>query len=291
MNGVVFHIVSGHSFFTGIFLLVAAAFASTASRPIFKRMTTLSFLIGAIAVLVSSTAISYWWYSVAVMASLVWTLSWLKTTWRPRAAYLMAVAWLVAGAIELPYHITPSLASSGDRSITIIGDSVTAGVGGDEKSETWPSIIGREHDLLVQDISHVGETAASALKRARSQEISGQVVIVEVGGNDVLGSTSSKKFGSDLNELLSHLVSPGRQVVMFELPLPPMRHEYGRLQRKVAAKHGVILVPKRIFLSVLAGGNSTLDSIHLSQAGHQGMADCVWQLTKDAFVTREAGSP
>lgn len=291
MNGVVFHIVSGHSFFTGIFLLVIAAFGSTASGPVFKRVTTLSFLIGAIAVVVSSTAISYWWYAVAAMASLAWTLSWFKTTWRSRTAYIMAGTWLVAGAIELPYHITPSIASSGDRSITIIGDSVTAGVGGDEKSETWPSIIGREHDLQVQDISHVGETAASALRRARSQEIAGQVVIVEIGGNDVLGTTSSKQFGSDLNELLWHLVSPGRQVVMFELPLPPMYHEYGRLQRKVAAKHGVILVPKRIFLSVLAGGNSTLDSIHLSQAGHQGMADCVWQLTKDAFATREAGSP
>jgi hypothetical protein len=46
MNWLVYHIVSGHSFFTGVALLVLAAFASTRSRPIFSRITVLSFLIG-----------------------------------------------------------------------------------------------------------------------------------------------------------------------------------------------------------------------------------------------------
>ena len=50
MNGLVYHIVSGQSFFTGVALLVLAAFASTCTRPVFKRITVLSFLIGVIAV-------------------------------------------------------------------------------------------------------------------------------------------------------------------------------------------------------------------------------------------------
>ncbi len=70
---------------------------------------------------------------------------------------------------------------------------------------------------------------------------------------------------------------------MFELPLPPFCHEFGRIQRTVAAKHNVTLVPKRVFLSVIAGSGSTLDTIHLSQSGHQFMADAVWQLVEDAF--------
>lgn len=72
---------------------------------------------------------------------------------------------------------------------------------------------------------------------------------------------------------------------MFELPLPPFYHEYGRIQRAVAAKYHVLLVPKRIFLSAIAGSDSTLDSIHLSQSGHEFMADCVWRLVKSAFET------
>jgi acyl-CoA thioesterase-1 len=43
------------------------------------------------------------------------------------------------------------------------------------------------------------------------------------------------------------------------------------------------LVTKRIFLSVIAGSDSTLDTIHLSQSGHQHMADEVWGLVQRAF--------
>ena len=75
---------------------------------------------------------------------------------------------------------------------------------------------------------------------------------------------------------------------MFELPLPPFCNEFGRAQRNVAAKHNVILIPKRVFLSVIAGSDSTLDSIHLSQSGHQFMADCVWKLVRSAFSSESS---
>ena len=136
----------------------------------------------------------------------------------------------------------------------------------------------------------MGETAASALKRLKSHSISAHVVVVEIGGNDILGSTTANQFASDLDELLGYLAAENRQIVMFELPLPPFCHEYGRLQRAVAAKHNVRLVPKRIFLSVIAGSDSTLDTIHLSQAGHQRMADCVWRLVNSAFSANSSAS-
>ena len=135
------------------------------------------------------------------------------------------------------------------------------------------------------DISHIGETAASALKRARTQSIESSVVLVEIGGNDILGSTTTTEFARDLDALLAYLEAPDRQVIMFELPLPPFCHEFGRIQRMSAAKHNVTLIPKRVFLSVIAGSESTLDTIHLSQSGHQFMADMVWRNTKVAYTT------
>ncbi|MEM9657126.1 MAG: GDSL-type esterase/lipase family protein, partial [Planctomycetota bacterium] len=135
----------------------------------------------------------------------------------------------------------------------------------------------------VQDISHVGETAASALRRAKSAGVVSPVVVIEIGGNDILGFTSAREFAKHLDELLAFVTAEERQVVMFELPLPPFYHEYGRIQRELAQKHDVRLAPRRIFLSVLAGDDSTLDTIHLSQAGHQVMADTVWNLVRSAF--------
>lgn len=51
----------------------------------------------------------------------------------------------------------------------------------------------------------------------------------------------------------------------------------------VAARHDVTLVPKRVFLSIIVGSDSTLDTIHPSQPGRQFMADGVWRLVKSAF--------
>ena len=192
--------------------------------------------------------------------------------------------WLVAGLWEAAYHFPPTLKPSPARALTIIGDSVTAGLGEGDGEETWPTILGRDHQITIQDISHVGETAASALRRIENQTLDAPVVILEIGGNDLLGSTSSQKFTVDLEALLARVCSPERQVVMFELPLPPFYNEYGRAQRALARKYGVRLLPKRLFLSVLAGEESTLDTIHLSPAGHQRMAKMVWEVVRDAFA-------
>lgn len=283
MNWFVYHIVSGQSFFTGVTLMIVAALASTRSHGIVKRATVLAFLIGLMAIVLSSTAIPYWYYGVAAAVTVVWGFSRFKKSWRPQAAYLAAVVWFAAGVVEIPFHISSSLAPTSSRRIAVIGDSVTAGVGGNETSETWPTLLARQHQLEVQDISHIGETAASALQRVKSPQLTASVIVVEIGGNDVLGSTSSSQFEKDLDALLLYLAKEDRQVVMFELPLPPFFHEYGRVQRQLAAKYNVKLVPKRIFLSVIAGDESTLDTIHLSQSGHQIMADCVWHQVSSAF--------
>lgn len=283
MNVLVYHIVSGQSFFTGITLLILAVVASTVRHRLFSRVSFLGFVVGAIAVVVSSTAIPYWYYAVVIVVTLGWIAAVISKTFLRKAAIAAVIVWLIAALIELPFHLMPLLHRSPDRSIAIIGDSVTAGIGGDETSETWPSILAREHQLTVQDISHMGETISSALTRVKVNPITAPVVILEIGGNDILGSTSSAQFINDLNALLKILVASNRQIVMFELPLPPFCHEYGRAQRVLAARHNVVLIPKRIFLSVIANRNSTLDSIHLSQAGHQLMADSVWRLLKSAF--------
>jgi acyl-CoA thioesterase-1 len=283
MNWLVYHIASGHAFFSGVALISVAALASTRWTPITTRLTVLFFLIGAIAIAISSTAIPHWYYGIAIAITLAWLISAYLKNWRRWTRLSVIVAWAVAAAIELPYHITPSLVPAPSRSMTVIGDSVTAGMGASDHSVRWPTLLAKERDLNIQDISQPGETAASALKRATSRQIASPVVILEIGGNDLLGDTSSEQFSQDLDALLAYVCRSGRQVIMFELPLPPFRNEYGRIQRSLARRHNVALVPKRVFLSVLTANDSTVDTIHLTQAGHRRMAATVWNLVRSAF--------
>lgn len=244
----------------------------------------LTLLVGVIAIAVSSTAIPYWLYALAATLTCGWIVSQFKKNWDPTASWLTIAIWLFAALFELPYHVTPTPHSAASNQIAVIGDSVTAGMGDPDSSETWPSIIAREHLLDVQNISHVGETTASALKRAKKKPLIAPFLFIEIGGNDLLGSTSAKQFAHDLEALLKHLAREDRQLMMFELPLPPFCHEYGRAQRQLSAKYKLHLIPKRFFLSVIADSDSTLDSIHLSRSGHERMADCVWSLIEPAFT-------
>ncbi len=283
MNWIVFHIVSGHAFFSGILLLFIAVLVSISKRPFINRFTALAFLFGIIAIVLSSTPLPPWVYLVAAVATLLWIASRYSDPLRRWTPGAMIAVWLMAAGIEIPYHRIQPLALASNRSLAILGDSVSAGIGSSESFETWPSILGREYRIEIQDISHAGETVASALTRARKNSITASVVIVELGGNDVLGATSATQFANDLDAMLEHLTAPDRQIVMFELPLPPFYHAYGRRQRMLAAKYKVNLIPKSVFLSIIAGNGITLDSIHLSQSGHQLMADRVWELIETAY--------
>ena len=164
----------------------------------------------------------------------------------------------------------------------MIGDSVTAGMS-DPRNGTWPNLLASAHGIEVVDLSQMGATAASALKQADELPAEGGLLLLEIGGNDLLGSTSAQKFGEDLNSLLSRVCKPGRAVLMFELPLPPLANDFGRAQRSLAAKYSVLLIPKRLFMSVLSESGATLDSIHLSPHGHAQMAALVWSLIRPAY--------
>lgn len=285
MNPIVYHIASGHSYFTGIALIVLAILASRQTSRMVQRSVAVIFLVGVIGVVLSSTPSPYWLYGLAAIGTVLWIASAVVKSWQQWAYWVAIAGWLVLAIVEIPYQFVPALKSAASRSMTVIGDSVTAGgAGGDEEFQRWPQILEREHNVKVQDISHMGDTARSALKRAKKQQIDSPLVFVEIGGNDVLGSTQPADFATDLDALIAHVSAPGRQVVMFELPLLPFYHEYGRHQRRIAAKYGVALVPKRVFLSVLARGGATMDTIHLSQEGHRKMAAMVWSLVDSAFL-------
>lgn len=284
MNPIVFHIVSGDAYFSGAAILIATLIlhqcfsrVKTTSK-IGRLLVVVSFLCGMIGTILSATPVPLWLTSLLVFATLFWIFSLRSPRFGRAACFGMAVCWGISIILEIPWHILPSTTAASINAMTVIGDSVSAGMEEGE-AETWPSLLSRQHNIAVQDLSHVGETAGSALKRAKKAGIQHNYVIVEIGGNDILGSTSPSQFEIDLEALLSELHRENRQVVMLELPLPPFYHRYGMTQRRLAKKYDVALVPKRYFLSILADSNATLDSIHLSKSGHQKMSDLVWRLS------------
>lgn len=268
---------SGAAFFAGIGLVALSLLGfSITYRHWIHVISTLVAIAGLLLIALSATPLPYWVYGVAGLGSVLWLVAERSRHVSLRAQrkwfrVLVAALWLPAAAVECAYERSPVANVRGQPPLYIIGDSVAAGM--DEHEDTWPRRLARTGWRNVADYSRVGATAASALRQADNlPEAGGGIVLLEIGGNDLLGSTRTAEFSSALERLLARVCRPQRTVLMFELPLPPFCNEYGRIQRRLAANFGVTLIPKRLFAAVLTQAEATIDSIHLTPRGHERMA-------------------
>lgn len=282
MNPIVYHIAGGGSFFTGVVLIGTSAGLMLAEGSIWKRLGLLSLCIGLIAVSVSSAPLPFALLTLVTLATIVWLGLQRHERWQKQRAAALVCVWIVAAFWESNYWLPPRLGPVDTRAVTIVGDSLTAGMGMPNEV-TWPALLARQHGIAVQDLSGSGFTTSQALARAEFEGVNAPLVIVEIGGNDMLHGRSSAEFRRDLDALLMLLTQNNRQVVMLELPLLPFYGNYGRVQRTLAKKHGVLLVPKRVLLNIIAAQGATRDSIHLTNAGHQAMADEMWRIVSPAY--------
>jgi acyl-CoA thioesterase-1 len=286
MNWVVFQIASGRVFFVAVALLIAAVGLRSSVAARLRRGATWCLLMGLIGLSVSAAPLPTWASAVMLLSI---AAGWGASRFGANAAtatVASAIALLGVGLHEARYQVMPVLTAVHDRRIAVIGDSITAGHGESDLTRKWPAILRDRHGVAVEDFSRAGATAGSAAKQLEQVPIGAAVVIVEIGGNDFLGGGSVEDFEEGLDALLKAVCKPGRQVAMFELPIPPLYERFGRVQRKLASRHGVALIPKRILLSVIEAADATVDSLHLTQRGHDRMAAVVWALLEPAI--REA---
>jgi acyl-CoA thioesterase-1 len=289
MNWVIFIFGSGAAFFLGVALIVGGVAIMTFGRwKGLPLVATLFTAVGLILVVVSATPLPYWFYVAALVVSLVWIVvervHWksLHPNWRQSLRVAVVTLWLGSALAEVPFQRNPALQPMGRPTLYLLADSVSAGMG-EAVTETWPDILARTQGIDVHNHSQMGATVASMLKKIKGTPLGQGIVLLEIGGNDLLGSTTAADFERNLDELLSLVSGPDREVVMFELPLTPFANGYGLAQRRLAAKHRAKLIPKRIFVGVLTADDATVDSIHLTRKGHERMAETVWAILGPAY--------
>jgi acyl-CoA thioesterase-1 len=292
MNTAIFHFVGGDAFFSGIIAVAVGAIFIWTTQEKRYRIGAALILFGWIFVTASATALPSFQYVCLALISLRVVVGGrgnppsepneaatktdqgskpksLSTRWCPT---LCAIS-LGTACIEFASYHPTQIPVSQELPIVVIGDSLSAGIN-DGVDIPWPTRLDEIVSVRVSNNALAGATCRSAIKQLDS--LPNQcVVIVEIGGNDLLGGRSAADFRADLDELLTEIQSPEREVVMFELPLPPLFNGYGYAQRELAHKHNVELIPRRLLASVLFTKDATLDSIHLSNAGHRQLAERV----------------
>ncbi len=292
MTKFIWFCAAGHSFFLGAALLIFTIFFSVLHKKVWHRLIVYALTTaGAFLILLSAAALPLLFYVVWGAGILGWLFlvalpgSTKRKTCRLLHIFAVFLSVLALFA-ELPYYLETTLPKQQFQKLYIIGDSVTAGVGG-KNEQTWPEILRKRYEVDIVDLSEPGATVGSAIHQAAQVTSENAIVLLEIGGNDLFSPTPCHLFEKDLGQILKIVNSPKRTLIMLELPLLPWHIEYGRIQRKLAKQFDVIFVPKRFFANVLSAKNATTDIAHLSPSGHELMAEKIWLLLAGRLTQTE----
>ncbi len=281
MNSTILLFADGTVFFIGLALVLISNLLFTRYRKTFLRpLLTVVTLIGITLVAISSTPIPVWafisWLCSAIVVIVVLNSRLHSRKINSRLLTLLTLITLFLFTYEIPYHLKPTVTVSNDTTVYVIGDSISAGVG--TGLTCWPVVLDKRIQSKVINLAQAGATIDSALRQLKGITQPNSLVIVEIGGNDLLGGTSNEDFYNNLNNLLSKLQVDRHKILLFEIPLFPFKSAYGQAQRKLAEEYNATLLPKRFFSKVLGLQGGTIDALHLSQSGHNSMATIIEEI-------------
>jgi acyl-CoA thioesterase I len=295
MNPVALYFASGESLYPGVAVLVLAIVVSPfLKRSWLFRLRNVSAWLASGMIVMACPPFSIVVDLILLAALLLWfiaidravvTQTWVRL--QRGSEVVLVISLLVLTAVEFSHRAMPVITGKPSDHLVVIGDSISSGI--DSRVRPWPVVLQQTSGISVTNLARPGAQVSEGLSMARRLTPDDTVVLVEIGGNDLLMGESSDEFGKALEALLSKVTAPGRTVVMFELPLLPDRVAYGRIQRNLAAKYHVSLIPKRCFTNVIGGSSATSDGLHLSDSGTRGMAALVARVLSP--VLRSATAP
>lgn len=281
MNPILLYFASGESLYPGALLLFLAVGISLCTLPRWPRpLLNIAAWMGLILMVMACPPFSWTVDAIFGASFFLWlvgrsstsaTHAWLSL--RVASTAVLTALLLVLSTVEFLHRRVPVIGGEASDHLVVIGDSISAGLGA--KVRPWPDVMQQVTGVEARNLSRAGATAADGLALADRVGSDDRLVRIELGGNDLLGGEESGIFARALERVLAKLAVPGRTLVMFELPLLPSQVGYGRIQRRLAAKYGVWLIPKRFLMGVIAGREATSDGLHLSDIGARRMASIV----------------
>lgn len=154
--------------------------------------------------------------------SLIWTLCLFLTP-----LLLLQGLWLRRSAMRLPEAVGPREGGSGEFRLLVMGDSVVAGVGIESTEDALPARLAQQIEtcrsggVSWRGLGHNGDRIRDLLKRLPLVDAPADLVIINIGVNDVSHLTSMMRWQLDLTTLIAELTQRFRAPIVL-LGLPPM---------------------------------------------------------------------
>jgi len=196
---------------------------------------------------------------------------------RPAVALLHAVAAILLAALagcgtprEAPLPV--------GTTVLVIGDSITAGYGVGADA-AWPAQLAKRTGWQVIAAGVSGDRTAGGRARlpALLDAHSPALVIVELGGNDLLRGVPPREVAANLEAMIAAVREHGAKVVLMAAPQPSALGlvtglAAAPLYGELGERAGVPLIENAL-PSVLSETELKLDTLHPTAEGHRVLAE------------------
>jgi len=166
----------------------------------------------------------------------------------------------------------PNLDSPG-KTIVCLGDSITAGVGSGP-GEAYPELLAARLGTEVINEGVSGDTAAQGLARV-DQVLADEpwMVIVELGGNDILRQVPPEETERSLRQILDRLLSARVVPVLVEMDAP-LGGRYKEIYERLGDEYHVPVVEDAI-AKILGDRSLKSDTVHPNAEGQKVLAEAI----------------
>ena len=177
---------------------------------------------------------------------------------------------------------TPDAArpTAGER-VIVFGDSLVEGVGASTGRDIV-SLLSARVGVPIVNAGRSGDTTGSALTRLDSAVLSRnpRIVIVVLGGNDVLRRVPHEETFANLDAIVGRIRGRGAAVILVGLSVGVFTDAYGKGYESLARRTSSGLVPD-VLAGILGHPDLMADHIHPNDRGYRMMADRIEPALRD----------
>lgn len=194
-----------------------------------------------------------------------------------------AFALLLIAALASCGESVPRVAPVGPSEVIVaFGDSLTHGTGAAE-TESYPVVLGQLIGRKVVRAGVPGEVTAQGLVRLPQviEEHRPALMIVCLGGNDMLRRMDEAQVRSNLREIIRAIKARGIAVVLVGVPKPALIASAPAFYGELAKEFGIPYEGK-VVTDVMYQIELKADPIHPNAKGYRRMAEAIAELLRKA---------
>jgi lysophospholipase L1-like esterase len=195
----------------------------------------------------------------------------------------LAFALLLTAALLGCGESVPRVPAVGPNEVIVaFGDSLTYGTGAAE-TESYPVVLGQLIGRKVVRAGVPGEVTAQGLTRLPQviEEHRPALVIVCLGGNDMLRRVDEAQIRSNLRQIIRTIRGGGISVVLVGVPRPALLTSAAAFYGELAKEYRVPYEGK-VLTDVMHQLDLKADLIHPNAKGYRRMAEAIAELLKKA---------